>query len=348
MTLSSQGTSLHVAIIGAGGYVGGELLRWLARHPAVGKITACSTSRKGQPVNATHPQLQGRLDLSFVADVDLRETAQVVFYATPVRVAATQAQNHLDAGSLVIDCSPDFRLRDLDTWSKWYGGKHPAPQTATLATYGLVEHERDQLADTRLIAVPGCYATLVQLATIPVVKALAATDCGTITVVANGASGTSGAGRQADRAELLLAAAGNNYRAYALGGHRHVPEMLQGLASHATTTGVNLQFVPHLLPVPRGMFATVHFVTERGDDGLDLTQILRETYAEEAFIDILAAGQSPQLAAVIGSNRCQLGCAEHDLIVMGSLDNLGKGAASQAVQAMNVALDLDEATGLAS
>lgn len=341
---AASATSLHVAIIGAGGYVGGELLDYLASHTGVAQLTACSDSRAGQQVAATHPCLQGKLELTFTKTTALTDQADVVFFATPARVAAEQAPQYLDAGATVIDCSPDFRLQDLDSWANWYGGAHPNPQLVAQAVYGLVEHNRAKLVGAKLIAAPGCYATALQLAAVPIAKALAAAGSKQATILAAAVSGTSGAGRQTQRPELLLAEAGNNYSAYALGGHRHGPEVLQAIQQH-TGIAAQLRFIPHLLAVPRGMFATVYF-TDPAAAELDLTAVLQDSYADEAFASVLAPDTSPQFGQVLGTNRFVLGTAPAQQAVLCAIDNLGKGAAGQAIQAMNVALGLDETAGL--
>ena len=336
---------MSVAVFGAGGYVGGVLLKLLSGHPQVSRIAAVSRNRARQKVAATHPRLRASFDLEFVAEPPSGRL-DVAFFATPAGVAMEQARDQLESGALVVDCSPDFRLGDQRTWEKWYG-KHSDFALVEKAVYGLVELRRDELATARLIAAPGCYATAVQLAAAPIVKALAAKDAGRISVVAACVSGTSGAGRRQDRAELLLAEADGNYQAYALGGHRHAPEILQGIGNYAGTTP-RLSFVPHLLPVARGMFATVHVSSEL-DCELDCAATLASTYKDDTLIDILEAGMSPQLVSVVNTSLAQLSGSptrSNDHIALCAIDNLGKGAAGQAVQAANIALGLDESAGL--
>ena len=335
---------LSACIIGAGGYVGGELLRILAAHPRFARLVPVSESRSGCHVADVHPGLRGRLDATFVAAPEEPGSANVVFFAVPPRVAMEKAAAHLDAGSVVVDCSPDFRIKDLSVWERHYGADHASPQLVAEAAYGLVELNRDALSGARLIAAPGCYATVMQLATAPVAKALAEVGCEHLTVIADCASGTSGAGRRPDRPELLMSEAGGNYSAYALDGHRHEPEITEGIKAYAGLEPT-LVFVPHLLPLPRGMFATVHFLPEREVD-IDLGKVLADAYDDEQLIDVLPVATSPQVAAVVGTNRCQLGCAKGSLTVLGAIDNLGKGAAGQAVQAYNVAAGRPELEGL--
>ena len=339
--VSSQ--QAHVAVVGASGYVGGQLLRLLAGHPAIAQLTAVSARRAGQHVARTHPPLVRLPKQNFVDSVDANGKPDIVFFATPPAVAMHQAPHWLDQGCTVIDCSPDFRLRDLKQWEQWYNTKHSCPELVNQAVYALVEHNRAALADAKLIAAPGCFATAVQLATIPVVTALAAQGNSDVTIIADCVSGTSGAGRRSDRPELLLAEAGSNYQAYALSGHRHVPEILQGLAGCGIAQPA-LRFVPHLLPLPTGMFATVHFVAQ--DAKLDYAATLRDSYANEPFIDVLDPDISPQISAVANSNYCQLGYTSSLPTVMCALDNLVKGAAGQAIQALNVAHGWCETDGL--
>lgn len=341
----TEGNGLAACVIGAGGYVGGELLRILSGHPAVSRVVAVSESRAGAPVADAHPFLRGRLDQQFAGKPCAPGECGAVFYATPPRVAMETAGAHLDAGATVVDCSPDFRIRDLGTWEEHYGAGHAAPGLVGKAAYGLVELRRDELKGAKLIAAPGCYATLLQLAIAPVARAAAAAGADSLAVVADCASGTSGAGRRADRADLLMAEAGGNFSAYSLGGaHRHMPEVIAGVRERSGIEPA-VRFVPHLLPLPRGMFATVHFLGEEAA-GLDLGAVLDDAYAGEPFIDVLGKAASPQVSAVCGTNRCQLGRAAGMPTVLGALDNLGKGAAGQAVQAWNVASGLDEGAGL--
>ena len=333
---------LAACVIGASGYVGGELLRCLGAHGAFERIVPVSRSLAGKKVASSHPALAKKLDAVFTDSPAEPGDVDVVFFATPPGVAMEHVALHLDAGAMVVDCSPDFRIKDVSVWEEHYGTKHAAPELIEKAVYGQVEHNRNELQKARLVAAPGCYATLLQLAITPVAKALADAGCKNVTVIADCVSGTSGAGRRTDRSDLLLAEAGGNFSAYALGGHRHVPEVLQEIEKHSGLD-LNLEFVPHLLPVPRGMFATVHFVADRQ---IDLHLALNESYGKERFIDVLEPGVSPQLAAVCNTNLCQLGCAANSQVVLGALDNLGKGAASQAVQAFNVAWGLDEWMGM--
>ncbi len=351
MASPSGAGSLSVAVAGAGGYVGGELLGLLAGHPAVGKLAALSDTWAGQPAHAAHPRLLGREVPAFVPfGADRLLDCDAAFFATPHAVASRYARQLLEAGKLVIDCSPDFRLRDLKEWERWYGQPHPEPDLVAQAAYGLPELFAADIAKADLIAVPGCYATCIQLAAAPLVRALAAEGCRSVSIFAAGMSGTSGAGRRADRPELLLAEAGNNASAYALGGHRHSAEVIQGLQLNSGI-GVELAFVPHLLPLPRGMIATLHI----GGDCNELTAeqaaaALAEAYRDEPFVEVLDAGQAPQLASVLHTNRAVVGTAAdgQPAIAVCAIDNLLKGAAGQAVQCLNLRLNLAPSAGLPS
>lgn len=331
---------MQVAVIGARGYVGGELLRCLERHPQVGAVLPCSGSAAGTAVSAAHPQLTGS-KLKFVAEPPADAKLDAVFYATPPKTAMHTAGQWLEAGAKVFDCSPDFRLKDLEAWQRWYEAEHASPELVAESVYGLVEHARADLAGARLVAVPGCYATAIQLAAIPVAKRLEEMGA-EIEIIADCVSGTSGAGRADGRSELLLAEADGNFQAYALGGHRHSAEIKQGLEDYAGCVSSRLRFIPHLLPTARGMFATVHFLT--GATEVDIHPMLAEAYRDEPLLEVLPAGQSPQLAAVARTARAQLGAAGATALC--AIDNLGKGAAGQAVQAFNIAFGLDEVAGL--
>ena len=336
-------SGINIAIIGASGYVGGELPRYLTKHPNINNIFPCSTSQAGNQVSNVHNKIINS-DLEFVADIPSNEKIDAVFFATPHRVAMNQAQQFLDNGTVVIDCSPDFRIKDLATWEKWYGKDHANPKLIADAVYGLVEHNREALKNAKLIAVPGCYATAVQLATVPIIKELAKQGISEVKVFASCVSGTSGAGKKAERPELLLAQAGENFNAYGFNGHRHSVEILQGIKTHCNVDA-NLTFVPHLLPVSRGMFATVNFTINQDLD-LDLIDIFNQFYQDDQFINVLDKDQSPQIANVNYSNYAQLGAASSNLTAFCAIDNLGKGAAGQAIQAFNLALGFGEDTSL--
>jgi N-acetyl-gamma-glutamyl-phosphate reductase len=248
----------------------------------------------------------------------------------------------LQTGTRVIDLSADFRLRDAELWTRWYGETHACPELLSEAVYGLPEVNREQIAGARLVACAGCYPTAVQLGFMPLLKA-GVVD--TSSLIANAASGVSGAGRQA-RIDNLVSEASDNFKAYAVEGHRHLPEIEQGLSDIAGEA-IRLTFVPHLLPMIRGIHATLY---ARLTAEVDLQALYEEHYRGEAFVDVLPSGQWPQTRSVRGANVCRLAVARPQqrdtVVVMAVEDNLVKGASGQAVQAMNIMFGLDESVGL--
>jgi len=338
---------IEVAVVGGTGYTGVELLRLLHLHPQARVTTITSRAEAGRRVDALFPNLRGHCDLVFTSP-DMQDLAacDAVFFATPHNVAMRSAAELLQAGTRVIDLSADFRLRDVDVWERWYGEPHASPELLPQAVYGLPERNREQLGDARLVACPGCYPTAVQLGFMPL---LAERLVDTGQLIANAASGTSGAGRQA-RLGNLQSEVGGSFRAYAAAGHRHLPEIEQGLADIAGET-VQVTFVPHLLPMVRGIHATLYArLNERGR-ALDLQSHFESFYANEPFVDVLPAGEHPETRSVRGANRCQIAVTvpqgRGTVVVLAVEDNLVKGAAGQAIQSMNLMFGLPETLGLA-
>ena len=334
---------IKAGIVGGTGYTGVELLRLLAAHPDVEIAAITSRGEAGTPVARMFPSLRGRVDIAFSDPAQTDLTAcQCVFFATPNGVAMGQARPLVDAGVKVIDLSADFRLKDIATWERWYKMKHAAPDLVAQAVYGLPEINRETIRGARLIANPGCYATAVQLALLPLVET-DLVDRGHL--VADAKSGVSGAGRKAE-VDILFAEAGDNFKAYALGGHRHHPEIVQGLKG-ASGRDIGLTFVPHLVPMIRGILATVY---ARVTKEADFQQLFEKRYAGEPFVDVLPPGTQPETRWVRGSNHCRI--AVHrpmggdTLVVLAVEDNLVKGAAGQAVQNMNLAFGFPETRGL--
>jgi N-acetyl-gamma-glutamyl-phosphate reductase len=334
---------IKAGIGGGTGYTGVELLRLLAAHPDVEIAAITSRGEAGTPVARMFPSLRGRVDIAFSDPAQTDLTAcQCVFFATPNGVAMGHARPLVDAGVKVIDLSADFRLKDIATWERWYKMKHAAPDLVAQAVYGLPEINREMIRGARLIANPGCYATAVQLALLPLVET-DLVDRGHL--VADAKSGVSGAGRKAE-VDILFAEAGDNFKAYALGGHRHHPEIVQGLKG-ASGRDVGLTFVPHLVPMIRGILATVY---ARVTKEADFQQLFEKRYAGEPFVDVLPPGTQPETRWVRGSNHCRI--AVHrpmggdTLVVLAVEDNLVKGAAGQAVQNMNLAFGFPETRGL--
>ncbi len=336
---------IKVGIVGGTGYTGVELLRLLARHPECEVVAITSRAEAGKPVAALFPNLRGHYELEFQTPDEARlANCDLVFFATPNGIAMTQVSDLLAAGVRVIDLAADFRIRDRAQWEKWYGMEHAAPQLLGEAVYGLPEVNRQAVKQARLVANPGCYPTAVALGFLPLV------ENGLIDLthlIADTKSGVSGAGRKASVAQLM-GEAGESFKAYAIPGHRHQPEIRQTL-SQAAKEDVSLTFVPHLVPMIRGIEATL-YARLKTDPAEDLQGLFEQRYREEPFVDVLPAGSHPETRSVRGSNHCRIAVhrpLDGDVVVVSSvIDNLVKGAAGQAIQNMNLMFDLPETAGL--
>lgn len=334
---------VKVGIVGGTGYTGVELLRLLAQHPGVEIVTITSRGDAGTAVSSMFPSLRGRVDLKFEdpANASLK-ACDVVFFATPNGVAMQQAPELLDAGVRVIDLAADFRISDVAEWEKWYGMQHTSPQWVKKAVYGLPEVNRAAIRDARLVANPGCYPTAVQLGFMPLVES------GLIDLehlIADAKSGVSGAGRKAEISSLFSEAS-DNFKAYGVHGHRHLPEIRQGLSRMATQP-VGLTFVPHLLPLIRGIHATL-YASIKGD--VDLQALFEKRYADEPFVDVMPPKSHPDTRSVRAANLCRIAVHRPQdgdtVVVLSVIDNLVKGAAGQAVQNMNIMFGFSEIEGL--
>ena len=320
---------VKAGIVGGTGYTGAELLRLLVQHPDVSLQAITSRAEAGRRVDSLFPSLRGFCDLSYRDPDEAQLTScDVVFFATPHNVAMRSVGALLDAGVRVIDLSADFRLRDAQLWSRWYGEEHLQPELLAATVYGLPERYRADIRSARLVACPGCYPTAVQLGFLPLLEA------GVIEpsrLIANAASGVSGAGRQA-KVDNLLSELSDSFKAYGVAGHRHLPEIEQELAS-AAGADVSVTFVPHLLPTIRGIHATLYGELNESGRAADLQALFETAYREEPFVDVLPPGEYPQTRAVRGSNRCQLAVTVpqgRDMAVVTVVeDNLVKGAAGQ-------------------
>lgn len=338
--------SIRVGIVGGTGYTGGELLRLLARHPSAEIVAVTSRSLAGQPVGDAFQGLRGVVGLDFVEPEPANlEGCDAVFFATPNGTAMHQVPALLERGVRVIDLSADFRFRDAAEWSHWYAMTHACPDLLPQAVYGLPEVNRDSIRAARLLANPGCYPTAVQLALLPLLEQRLVEP---ESLIADVKSGVSGAGRRAD-ADLIFPETADTLRAYGVHGHRHMPEIVQGL-TRATGLRPALTFVPHLVPMIRGIHATV-YANLVGSAPDDLTAVFKARYAGEPFIDVMAPGATPETRSVRGSNVCRLSVIraagrERQVVVLAVIDNLVKGAAGQAVQNFNLMFDLPEASGL--
>lgn len=334
---------VKVAIVGGTGYTGVELLRLLLQHPQAELTVITSRGEAGRPVSDLFPSLAGRLDLAF-SDVDVRTlaTCDVVFFATPNGVAMQQVPTLLDAGARVIDLAADFRLRDPATWERWYGMPHACPQLLEEAVYGLPEINRERIARARLIANPGCYPTAVTLGFLPLLEA-GLVDAGEL--IADCKSGVSGAGRHV-RADLAFCETNENFKAYGVFAHRHQPEIVQTLGTVDAGSAPDLTFVPHLLPLNRGIHATLY--ARFTGAPTDLQAVYESRYRGEPFVRVLPAGSHPQTSDVRAGNDCAIAvhASGRRVVVLSVIDNLVKGAAGQAIQNMNLMFGFEETLGL--
>lgn len=342
--------------MGGTGYTGVELLRMLTRHPKVNVVAITSRAEEGVRVDELYPSLRGHLDIRFShPDVDVLKQCDVVFFATPHNVAMNMVPQLYEHNTPIIDLSADFRIRDAQLWSSWYGEPHACPQLIERAVYGLPEFNREAISRAQLVACPGCYPTSIQLGFLPLIEQGLVNPQ---TLIANSVSGVSGAGRQA-KVDTLFAEVSDSFSAYAASGHRHLPEIEQGLndilacgsgGSQQEET-VKLTFVPHLVPMVRGMHSTLYAELNTSEISLEEVQELyEERYMDEPFVDVLPLASHPQTRSVRGANACRLSVhrpqGRDTIVVLSVIDNLVKGASGQAIQNMNILMGLDECEGL--
>jgi N-acetyl-gamma-glutamyl-phosphate reductase len=334
---------IRIGIVGGTGYTGVELLRLLAQHSQAEIVAITSRGDAGTAVSGMFPSLRGRVDLRFEDPAKANLSAcDVVFFATPNGIAMQQAPALLEAGVRVIDLAADFRIKDIAEWEKWYGMTHACPEWVDKAVYGLPEMNREQIRSARLVANPGCYPTAVQLGFMPLLKSgLLETS----SLIADAKSGVSGAGRKAET-HIMFAEASDNFKAYGVSGHRHLPEIRQGLGIMSGAS-VGLTFVPHLTPIIRGIHATLY---GRIKSEADFQGLFERAYADEPFVDVLPGKSHPETRSVRSANICRIAIHRPQggdtLVILSVIDNLVKGAAGQAVQNMNLMFGLDESTGL--
>jgi len=336
---------VKIGIVGGTGYTGVELLRILASHPDADVRAITSRGEAGTRVVDMFASLRGKYDgLHFTApDATDLKSCDVVFFATPHGVAMAQARELVGAGVKIIDLAADFRIRDPKVFEQWYKLAHACPDLLEESVYGLPEFHREAIKRARIVGNPGCYPTAVQLGFLPLVEA-GLVD--TQHLIADCKSGVSGAGRKAEM-NLIFPEAADNFAAYALKGHRHLPEIVQGL-QRASRDPVKLVFTPHLTPIIRGILATLYAPLR--DPSVDLQALYEKRYHDEPFVDVMPAGSLPDTRSVRASNMLRL--AVHrppdsdQALVIAVEDNLVKGAAGQAIQNMNLMFGLPEATGL--
>ncbi len=346
---------VRVGIVGGTGYTGVELLRLLAQHPHAEIVAITSRAEAGLPVAQLFPSLRGSVDLKF-SDPKTAPLSgcDVAFFATPHGVAMGQAPALLAAGARVIDLAADFRLKDPAEFERWYGTPHTCRDLLSQAVYGLPEINREAIRAARLIGMPGCYPTSVQLGLLPVLEHGGLVD--TTSLIADCKSGVSGAGRKAELG-ILMAEASDNFKAYSVAGHRHWPEITQGLKAIAASAGkaqgandLRITFVPHLTPMIRGIHSTLYARVLSHAQGFDFQRLFEERFASEPFVDVLSAGSHPETRSVRASNFVRIALhrpPESDLLVILVVeDNLVKGASGQAVQCMNIMFGLPETAGL--
>ncbi len=339
---------MKVAIVGGTGYTGAELLRLLAVHPDVELSVITSRSEAGKPVSELFPGLRSKVDIAFTEPDDHKLSAcDLVFFATPNGIAMKSVPSLLDKRVKVIDLAADFRLSNPQDWQQWYGIEHACPQILDEAVYGLPEMNRQQIAKARLVANPGCYPTATQLGLLPLIREGLVSG----NIIVDAKSGVSGAGRGANIGSLLCETS-ESFKAYGVSGHRHLPEIRQGIrrmsAPETSTFSDEMIFVPHLVPMIRGIHVTTYCTVK--DHSVDLQALFDNTYKDEPFVDVMPAGSHPETRSVKGCNQCRVAIHRPQggdtVVVLSVIDNLVKGAAGQAIQNMNIMAGFTEDTGL--
>ncbi len=344
---------IKVGIVGGTGYTGVELLRMLAQHPEVQLTAITSRKEAGMPVSDMFPSLRGRVDIAFSTPEDAKlDQCDAVFFATPHGVAMAQAKELLAAKVRILDLAADFRLKDTKVFEEWYGMPHQCPEILEEAVYGLAEINREAIKKARVVGLAGCYPTSVQLGFAPLISPKSTYGkklIDTQYLISDSKSGVSGAGRKAEVGSLL-AEASDNFKAYGVKGHRHLPEIEQGLKAIAGHEDVKLTFVPHLVPMIRGIHSTLYAKIMPEALGVDFQALYEDFYRGEPFVDVMPAGSHPETRSVRGSN--QLRIAIHrpgggdTLVILVVEDNLVKGASGQGIQCLNLMFGFPENMGL--
>lgn len=341
---------ISVGIVGGTGYTGVELLRLLLRHPEVQVTVLTSRTEAGRRVDDMFPSLRGHTDLCY-SDLNIEDLKQcdAVFFATPHGVAMKHAADLVAANTKVIDLAADFRLQDLAQFEKWYGMEHACPEILKDSVYGLSELNREQIITAQVIGNPGCYPTTVQLGLAPLLKS-AETLIKPESIIIDAKSGVSGAGRKASLG-MIYSENADNFKAYGVAGHRHHPEIVEALENISGQKDVfnHIVFVPHLVPMIRGMLSTMYIDLTDAGDATDVQALYEQFYAQEQFVDVMPAGSSPETRSVRGANQLRIALYKPQpkkLVVLVAQDNLVKGAAGQAVQNMNLMFGFAEQAGL--
>jgi len=338
---------IKVGIVGGTGYTGVELIRLLALHPEVELTAITSRSESGTAIVDMFPSLRGLLDLKFTPpDLSTLTACDLVFFATPNGTAMEMVPALLDTGVKVIDLAADFRLKDAAEWQQWYSMPHACPELLAEAVYGLPEINRELIRNAQVIANPGCYPTATILGFLPLVENKLI-DCSRLIVDAK--SGVSGAGRGA-KTDFLMCEVSESLKAYGVAGHRHLPEIRQALVA-VSGLPVEMTFVPHLIPMIRGIQSTLYAeLNAKKLDVDELYALYQERYQDEPFVDILPPGSHPETRSVRGSNMCRIAIHKPQdrdtVVILSVIDNLIKGAAGQAVHNMNLMFAFDETSGL--
>jgi len=336
---------IRAAVVGATGYTGEELVKILASHPEVELTSLTAIIDAPASYGALFPHFKGKVDL-ICKELNIDEVNKVsdlIFLALPHRVSMQIAPKFLKSGKKVIDLSADYRLQDMAVYKKWYGTEHKDEDNLKKAVYGLPELYRDKIKKADLIANPGCYPTSIILATVPLVKSF-----GVESIIADSKSGVTGAGRRAD-INLSFGEVDDSMKAYKINEHQHAPEIDQEL-SQASGKKIEVVFVPHLVPMKRGILSTVYLKLKKALPEKEVFDAFKNSYKNEPFVRVFDVGKLPQIKDVAGTNFCDIGIKVDEknnlVVVVSAIDNLQKGASGQAVQNMNIMCGFGEKTGL--
>ena len=336
--------NIKAGIIGGSGFAGEELVRMLSGHISVDLVAVSSRELEGLSISDTYKGISFSKKLSFTLPEDnLFLTCDVVFLATPHGVGMSEVVRFLDNGAKVIDLSADFRIQDVSIWEEWYKIKHQSPELIKDAVYGLTELNKKKIISSNLVAVPGCYPTASILGLLPLLIESIEIE----SIIIDAKSGISGAGRNTVTSGMKEDME-DNFKAYALDGHRHSPEISQ-IIEEVYGSPIKLNFLPHLIPTMRGIYATIYIQTN-GLPKEDLDSIYSEYYKDSENVMILSENEIPSLRAVKKTNKCQILSVKtnipNQIVVLSCIDNLLKGAAGQAIECLNLMFGFDQASGL--